>query len=57
VISDGVIIDAWGLAGVVGADTATQRAWVWSGTRPLGASFPPRAGWIAVAALDAVLGG
>jgi len=33
VINDGVIIDASGLAGVVSADTSTQRAWVWSGTR------------------------
>src|SRR5215470_8557248 len=33
VINDGVIIDASGLAGVVSTDAATQRAWVWSGTR------------------------
>jgi len=33
VITDGVIIDPSGLAGVIGADTATQRAWVWAGTR------------------------
>ena len=33
VVSDGVIVDASGLAGVVSADAATKRAWVWSGTR------------------------
>ncbi len=33
VLSDGVIIDASGLAGVVSTDAATKRAWVWSGTR------------------------
>jgi FAD/FMN-containing dehydrogenase len=33
VVSDGVIVDASGLAGVVSTDAATKRAWVWSGTR------------------------
>src|SRR5512147_1344395 len=33
VLSDGVIVDASGLAGVVGTDAASKRAWVWSGTR------------------------
>ncbi len=33
VLSDGVIIDASGLAGVVSTDAAAKRAWVWSGTR------------------------
>ena len=33
VLSDGVIVDASGLAGVVSTDAAAKRAWVWSGTR------------------------
>ncbi len=33
VLSDGVIVDASGLAGVVSVDAASKRAWVWSGTR------------------------
>ncbi len=33
VLSDGVIIDASGLAGVVSVDVASKRAWVWAGTR------------------------
>lgn len=33
VLSDGVIVDASGLAGVVSTDAASKRAWVWSGTR------------------------
>ena len=33
VLSDGVIVDASGLAGVVSIDAASKRAWVWSGTR------------------------
>jgi len=32
VISDGIIADASGLAGVIGTDTAARRAWVWAGT-------------------------
>ena len=32
VINDGIIVDASGLAGVIGTDGAAQRAWVWAGT-------------------------
>jgi FAD/FMN-containing dehydrogenase len=33
VVNDGLIVDTSGLAGVVSADPATRRAWVWAGTR------------------------
>ena len=32
VITDGIIVDASGLAGVIETDSAAQRAWVWAGT-------------------------
>jgi FAD/FMN-containing dehydrogenase len=33
VVTDGVIVDASGLAGIVRTDAAMRRAWVWAGTR------------------------